>query len=283
MKIKQILALLTAMFCVMLEPMSASALSAEVIPAPQPQEMTLTIDFFVEKTGVKTPISGASMAIYPIADMSYRNGSVIYTVSEPYQTLQKTKNGRDVTFDGLSVSETVALAEQFAALAKEPAASAVTDEQGKCTFTLDQQGMYLIREIAASGDAGNYELIAPYMISAPYPDTLSEPMTWQYDILSEPKTKIVEKVVSVPELSENSPPPDPPESSLPSEGSLPDQSSDASESSETTSVPVQESSKDTPSILTGEGSGFLVAGITVFASALLILLIPRKKHPDDNA
>ncbi len=277
-----VMSLLTVMLLVLTGPFSTLALEDNSMPDIENEKKSLTVYFYVQKIGVDTPLDGAEIGIYRIADLKTSYGSANYTVLDKYSSLKKTSDNKDVTFEGIPVTESIALAKQFADITDKPEMTAVTDENGMCRFDDLEQGMYLVRELSASGEAKKYQLFEPYMISVPlaFSDVQSG-NRWQYDVLSEPKTKVSSgshsemstgtSEVSNPEFSV-------PESSKPSEPerSQPSQPSKVSQ-------PSQSSQPDNP-IFTGDtSSGIVIAMLGVmFASLAVALMTKNKKGADDN-
>ena len=283
-----LVSLLTVMLFVVTGPFSVLALEENSVPDIENEKKSLTVYFFVQLVGVDTPIEGAEVGIYRIADLKTSFGSANYTVLDKYAELKKTQDDRDVTFEGISVSESIALAKKFAVFAETPEMTAVTDKNGMCKFDDLEQGMYLVRELSASGDAQKYQLFEPYMISVPL--TVSNIQTggkiWQYDVLSEPKTKVSSgshsemstgtSEVSNPEQSIS-------ETSTSSETSISETSISETSQTSTVSQPSQTSQPSNP-IFTGDTSYSVVVAMVgvMFASLAVVLMTKNKKEADDN-
>ena len=184
MKIKPLMILIASILFVMLEPVSVFAQSDNKVPDLTDEPNSLTVYFFIQKTGVDTPIEGAGIAIHKIADLSVHDGSASYIITDEYASLKKSVDGRDVTLEGISVSESVALSKKFAKLTGEPEQTAVTDNNGRCTFSGLEKGMYLVEEISAVGPAADYEMFEPYMISVPLAENYTGSYVWNYNVLS---------------------------------------------------------------------------------------------------
>jgi len=281
-----LVSLLTVMLFVVTGPFSVLALEENSVPDIENEKKSLTVYFFVQLVGVDTPIEGAEVGIYRIADLKTSFGSANYTVLDKYAELKKTQDDRDVTFEGISVSESIALAKKFAVFSETPEITAVTDENGMCKFDDLEQGMYLVREISASGDAQKYQLFQPYMISVPLAvsDIRTGGKIWQYDVLSEPKTKVSSGSHS--EMSTGTSEVSNPEQSIP-EKSVPEQSiSETSQKSQTSTVsqPSQASQSSSNPIFTGDTSYSVVVAMVgvMFASLAVVLMTKNKKEADDN-
>ena len=279
---------------------------------------SLTIFFYVQINGVDTPLPGAEVGICRVAELEIdENQHAAYTLLPEYEKLKKYEGSRDVTFDGLSVSESVELAQALAAYSPAVEQQAVTDQNGEAVFSDLEQGMYLVRELKAEGKSAEYELFEPYLISVPIYMAEAEPYGWLEDVLSEPKT-VVKRIpeASQPsqtsEISKTSEPLEPAESSKPTESSQPAESSKPGESSgpagssqSESSEPLQSSksswvessrpsqrteppestisapsevSSPGESFLTGSSSvPFLVAAV-VFGVSIVLMVVFGKKH-----
>ena len=274
MNIKRILLVLSVFAFLMLEPVSAFAAESDRMPDLTDEAGNLTVYFMVQKTGVDTPLSGAHVAINKVADLNVKGGSAEYTVTKEFSNLQKLDGDRDVTFAGISVSDSIALAKVFALQVGDPESEKVTGEDGRCSFENLDRGMYLVREVSAEGDATEFEFFEPYFISVPLARVYVGENEWLYDVLSEPKTVEIRPVPS----SEPSPPissePSPPVSSEPSPP-------DSSPHSEPES-PTPSSDPGGNPVLTGEYSYIFIVFGVMFASALISVLIHRKKKTDTD-
>lgn len=280
-----LMSLFTIMLLVMTEPVGVFALDNNLVPdIDESRNKSLTVYFYVEKIGVPTPIEGAEIGIYKIADLKTLNGSANYSVSESYPALAKNDKNRDITFEGISFSESVALAKDFSKTAEknEPLKTSVTDADGICKFDNLEQGMYLVRELSASGDAKKYQLFDPYIISVPLAVSVKNVNEWQYDVLSEPKTKISSG--SYDEISKQTSD----ESKI--EISAPEQSGNNDEISKQTSYESKpeksnpESSSPAPAY-TGDNSIKTIislVGICFASMAVVTALNIKKKGEDEN-
>ena len=279
-----LVSLFTAMLLVMTEPVGIFALDNNLVPdIDENQNKSLTVYFYVQKLGVDTAIEGAEIGIYKIADLESENGSANYTVSETYFSLAKIENDKDTTFEGISFSESVELAKKFANIAEtlSPVATGVTDSNGVYQFDNLEKGMYLVRELSASGDAKKYQLFEPYMVSVPLAVSVSEVNEWQYDVLSEPKTKVSSG--SHDEVSKQTSDDSKPESSQPSkpESSQPSKPESSQPSKPESSQP--ESS--VPPVFTGDGSARMIialVGVCFASLAVVLALTNKKKGADEN-
>ena len=160
------------------------------MPDIEDKPVSLTILFQAHNDGADKPISGATMSLFRVADISCKNGNPVYELLPEYSSLSKISNGKDVTFDGLSVSDSLNLAHALTAKAKKHDYTAVTDKDGKCIFKNIEKGMYLIRESTAEGESKNYAVIDPFLLSVPLGYQTSKGNYWEYDVLSEPKTVV---------------------------------------------------------------------------------------------
>lgn len=271
-----ILSLLTVMFFVMTEPVGIAALDNDRVPdIDSTQSKTLTLYFYVQLKGVDTPIEGAEMGIYRLSDLVTNGGSAEYPVLEAYASLRTMEDDKDVTFEGISVSESVLLADSFANAVSQPDQTAVTDKNGRCSFEGLEQGMYLVRQLSAKGQAQDYQFIAPYLISVPLAVNYTGENEWQYEVLSEPKSK--PKPIS--EVSDHSEP-------------FEDSDTDVSAPLESSEPSKPESSKpessqpesSVPPTNTGDGSiGYMAVFMGLWCvSAVTVVLVNQKRRGADK-
>jgi len=166
--------------------------NAVSMPPIEDKPTGLTINFVVETDGKKVPVSGAYITICKVADLTCKNGAAHYTLLPEYKSLQKLRDGVDITFDGIGASESKELARKLSYLVKDASLTKKTDTTGKCQWEDMPKGMYLVREIGKSGIAAQYSTFEPYLMSLPlgYAYPHQEPY-WQYDVESYPKSIIV--------------------------------------------------------------------------------------------
>lgn len=277
-----VVSLLTVMLFAMTGPFSVLALEDNSMPDIENEKKSLTVYFYVQKIGVDMPIEGAEIGIYKIADLETSFGSANYTVLDKYAGLKKTQDNKDITFDGISVTESVELAKKFADIADKPEMTAVTNEDGMCGFADLEQGMYLVRELSASQEAAKYQMFEPYMISVPLAVRGAQAgNSWQYDVLSEPKTKVSSGSHS--EISTHTSEVSNPESSIPV-SSVPEPSKTSEPERSQTSQISQTSQPDNPPIFTGDASSSIVIAMlgVMFASLAVVFMSKGKKEADDN-
>ena len=172
-----VLLLLAALF-----PLQVKA--AEQTPDPTG---SIQVRLEVEKDGKELPISGAHVSVYRVADLEQKEDTALYRLTAPYRSLQKTdKSGRDSTFDGLNADQSADLAAKLARLARGPAASGKTDQEGQVLLSGLEPGMYLTVETDREGTAEKYEYFDPYLVSVPdYQDG-----KWILHVQSSPKTEL---------------------------------------------------------------------------------------------
>jgi len=186
---KCVMIILAAIIAVMI-PVTALADAGNFMPDIEDKEVELSIHFYIQHIGVEVPIPGAEMAVYKIADVSCQGGSAEYSLLQPYHSLRKMQGTRDVTFDGMTATQSAAFSLKVSKLVKQYDQTAVTGVDGICVFRGLSQGMYLVKEIGKQGDAAKYETISPYIISLPLGFKSTSGNYWKYDVLSEPKTLV---------------------------------------------------------------------------------------------
>jgi hypothetical protein len=205
---------------------------------------TLTVHFYVQIQGVDTPIEGAEVSLYKIANMSVKKNNVTFSVSDKYNLL------KDTVFDGMSVSDSMKAAEAFSKSVSDADYKEITDKNGNSVFNIADPGVYLVKQTNKTGKAVSYNDFVPYIILVPFAE--SNGSEWQYDVLSEPK-------ITVTAVDESSISDEPSESSESSVPDIPDQPSDV--------------------VLTGDKSNVVAFVCIGFLSVLLIIcLIPDHKN-----
>lgn len=213
MKIKSFFASLLACAFIMLEPVSTYAYQTDVVPEIEDRALSLTINFCYSKNDTDIPIPGAEVSINRISDLEVINGYAFYTVVdyEDYaELIKKDEKGNDVTFEGISGTESNKLAARFALKVPAPEQTDVTAVNGIVKFENLTAGMYLVRETNATGKALDYSYFEPFLVSVPLAQDYTGENIWIYDVLADPKTTVEEK-------------PQPPDSSVP-DSSIPDSS-----------------------------------------------------------
>lgn len=150
----------------------------------------LTIHYYVQINGKDQPLQGADIELFRVADMKELNGGVTYSLLPEYASAGETKDGEDVTFAQLTVDRSVALARRLDSIASAPDLPCTTDSRGMADCGVPADGMYLVRQKAASGNSSEYELFQPYLIAVPYPQVEDGRLTWIKEVVSEPKTRL---------------------------------------------------------------------------------------------
>jgi len=166
----------------------AAADESDRMPDIENVEKSLTICFFVQNNDKEIPISGAEISIYKVAELNCENGSANYRLLSQFESLKEYKDNVDVTFDGMTVSESMELSNKLAKSVTDADAVGITDISGKCTFNDLTDGMYLVIETNAFDDAFEYEFIDPYIVSVPLAVKDKKGNYWEYEVLSKPKT-----------------------------------------------------------------------------------------------
>ncbi|MEE3450856.1 MAG: SpaA isopeptide-forming pilin-related protein [Acutalibacteraceae bacterium] len=293
---------------VMIQPLAAVADESDRMPDIDVIEKSLTIDFSVQNNEKDIPISGAEISIYKVADLKCEYGSAEYTLLSQYESLKKYKDNKDVTFEGMTVSESNQFSKNIAKLVTDADAVGITDISGKYTFKGLTQGMYLIIETKAYDEADEYEIMDPYIVSVPFPQKKAEENYWEYEIISKPKTAIEAKdepttddSTSYAIESENSsselpttdlPGTDPSEVSSQSTGSIDTTEKNYSTPSEasTISVTAEISEPSNPvtrffdisKVKTGFISNVTIFLMIMFASSFIIVFFAGKKRGEDD-
>ena len=140
---------------------------------------TLTLQMQYESAGKVTPVGGATATAYLVADLD--DAVNHYTLRDEFASL-------DVNFDeGLDAQTMNALAQQAAGVVSSQkvtsAAVATADSKGTLSFGSLPNGIYLITQTGAKGDAENYSSLTPFLISVP--QVTEEGIV--YDVVAYPK------------------------------------------------------------------------------------------------
>lgn len=170
---------------------------------------SLTINFHTSEASGEKPISGAQFSVYKVADVSVSklgDGNTTYMLTEYFAGAEV--NGKEVSFPGMDAEASNEAAEAFAKVVAEESLRAdstgTTDDKGVARFESLPNGAYLVCETAATGMAGNYKPLAPYLVLVPgiIPSKDSSKFnSWEYNVTSEPKPQIDPKsgaVVDIP-------------------------------------------------------------------------------------
>lgn len=226
------------------------------MPDLQQETSTLTIETSYTDKDVKTMINGMELTIYKVADLTVKGGDPRYTLTENFSEVE-------VNFDGMTAKESHEAAKKFAEIVKTKAlegdAKAVS-ANGYASFGEVPNGMYLVMQTGATGDALKYSAIEPFLIMAPQPTVATDENTevvWNHNVESLPKVV----------LGTYQPPP-PPE-----EETVKDEYED------------EEKDKDTEKVKgadTGDNIYTLVGSMVLFAAACLIVafMIKRRRQND---
>lgn len=172
----------------------ATVYAEDRVPDLQNRSASLTVSFvYTQEDGTETGIPGASFSIYKVADLSTQGGSVEWSTLQPYRDTAVYDDGRDVTYDGIDVEKSMALAKADAAKKTSPYASAVTDADGKAVFSIPASdfGMYLIVQ---NQKVSGFSLTDPFLASVP--EAQGNPLSWNYEVTASPK-KAAEKEESI--------------------------------------------------------------------------------------
>ena len=157
----------------------ALVLAAIPHPATAAGEGSLTLQMQYVSGGKTTPVGGATATAYLVADLD--DAVNHYTLRDEFASL-------DVNFDeGLDAQTMDALAQRAADVVSaqkvQGVATATADAQGKLAFGSLPNGIYLVLQTAAKGDAEKYTSLTPFLISVP--QVTEEGVV--YDVVAYPK------------------------------------------------------------------------------------------------
>lgn len=159
--------------------------SSNFLVLAEQQENTATIQFSEKdsETATVTNILDATFVAYKVADITYNGNaaSATYTLVDEYKETE-------INFDGMTAEKSNEAAEKIFALANkfDPVATGKTNEDGQVTFVNLPDGMYLVAETKAEGEAGKYELAKPFLVSLP----LYTNGEWKHNVTISPKSEV---------------------------------------------------------------------------------------------
>lgn len=159
--------------------------SSNFLVLAEQQENTATIQFSEKdsETATVTNIPDATFVVYKVADITYNGNaaSATYTLVDEYKETE-------INFDGMTAEKSNEAAEKIFALANklEPIVTGKTNENGQVTFANLPDGMYLVAETKAEGEASKYELAKPFLVLLPL-YTNSE---WRHNVTISPKSEV---------------------------------------------------------------------------------------------
>lgn len=142
------------------------------------QDATLTLQLEYTAQGKTTPIGGATMTLYQVAQAN--EGINHFEPTEAFSSL-------NVVFDeGMTAAEMAKQAKLAADIATKAglAGQQVTsDAQGAARVGVLSPGIYLVVQTAATGDAANYNASEPFLVSVP--QVFENEIVW--DVVAKPK------------------------------------------------------------------------------------------------
>lgn len=159
--------------------------SSNFLVLAEQQENTATIQFSEKdsETATVTNIPDATFAVYKVADITYNGNaaSATYTLVNEYKETE-------INFDGMTAEKSNEAAEKIFALANklDPVATGKTSGDGQVTFENLPDGMYLVAETKAEGEASKYELAKPFLVSLP----LYTNGEWKHNVTISPKSEV---------------------------------------------------------------------------------------------
>lgn len=159
--------------------------SSSFLVLAEQQENTATIQFSEKdsETATVTNIQDATFVVYKVANITYNGNaaSATYTLVDEYKETE-------INFDGMTAEKSNEAAEKLFTLANklDPVATGKTNEDGQVTFANLPDGMYLVAETKAEGEAGKYELAKPFLVSLP----LYTSGEWKHGVTISPKSEV---------------------------------------------------------------------------------------------
>ena len=164
--------LLAAIICLLLTPISASALHT------QPSDLTVVMEYGA------LPLSGIQVSLCLVADAREENGAPVYDAVQDFAAA-------DADFTDLNGEKNVVLAAKLDGFARANGIalrSGITDRSGEVRFSGLTAGLYLV---AQTNSAQSEYLIAPYIVAVP--NSMESRDGWNYNVVAYPKTEPVKK------------------------------------------------------------------------------------------
>ena len=214
------------------------------------------LEFSYTDEDVTTPIPGATFTAYMIASVTVKDGAAKYTLTPDFSDL-------DVDFGNMDAEASFNVADKAEEMVKSKGLEgikAVSGKDGKADFGDVPNGIYLVLETDAEGEAKKYEKLAPWLVEVPELNGDSETgYSWGYDVVVYPKP------LAGKYEEEDDPHYTPPEDEEEGGG-------DGEDKEKYESNPLKRLIK------TGdEGKVFLYAGILIVAIGGLLLAIKKRK------
>jgi len=130
------------------------------------------------------PVSGMKLEICRVADLSVKNGSVEYTLTEPFAS-------SGVSFEGMNADSSLKAAKLFAEIKSAGSitgSKAESNYVGHAYYSGLEPGMYLV--VQTNADNKKIPTIAPYIVPVPLAVTEGENY-WDYSVFSIPKPGVI--------------------------------------------------------------------------------------------
>ena len=157
------------------------------MPPLEKETSTLTIETsYRDADKPAIPINGIELTIYRVADLTVNGGDPRFVLTEAFKDAE-------VDFNGMTAKESHKAAQKFAEMVRTNAIEGdfkAVSENGLVSFGEVPNGMYLVMQTGATGDALNYSALESFLIMAPQPTQTSEENTetiWNHEVQSEPK------------------------------------------------------------------------------------------------
>lgn len=178
---------------------SSNVCAAEMI------DMEKTGSIVVAMSGEDEEISGGSLTIYKVAEITESKESYVFAYVEEWESCPQQ-------LEGLQSPETAEALYQYA-VEQEIQGFTKKIEEGTVVFVNVEVGLYLVaQEEAAEG----YQNIHPFLISLP----IKEGNQWKYQVDASPKLDL-EREPEIPEIPEVPETPEPPsDENIPQTGQL---------------------------------------------------------------
>ena len=169
---------------------SVFAVENSALPPLTSENSTLTITAkytdYVDGNEKTTPIAGVEFTLYKVADLSVEDGVATYTATEDFKAVE-------VDYQNLDTDASIKAAKDLFQAAGDNGIKGTakeSDGNGIADFGSVSNGMYLVAQTAAKGDAEKYSTIEPYLIMAPQFMSEIGENEWNHDVVSIPKMEV---------------------------------------------------------------------------------------------
>ena len=190
---------LCSLIMTMLSVQSVMAAHPDLVPdVDTGRQDSLTINLVYHKDRVNhIAVPGVTFEIHKVANLTTSGGSARYRAQADFASA-------NVKYNGLTKESSTAAAKKLSAVVERDhlaGTSRTTDSQGNVSFSGLSHGIYLVRQIGATGHAKAYHPVEPYLVVVPGIERVNDENKWKYDVTLEPKVALIKKDVPPVEVA----------------------------------------------------------------------------------